>query len=110
LVGLLNSLGPMQRIVLVNTRVPQPWQQEVNGTIAAVAQNYPNAVVVDWYDASTTSPQFFYPDGVHLTPDGAKYYATLLVQALDAPGPSAGHRPPSSPSGSATAPSRGARP
>jgi peptidoglycan/LPS O-acetylase OafA/YrhL len=110
LVGLLNSLGPMQRIVLVNTRVPQPWQQEVNGTIAAVAQNYPNAVVVDWYDASTTSPQYFYPDGVHLTPDGARYYATLLVQALDAPTPSAGHRPPSTPSDSTTAPPRGARP
>jgi hypothetical protein len=100
LVALLNSLGPMQRIVLVNTRVPQPWQQEVNGTIAAVAQSYPNTVVVDWYDASASSPQYFYPDGVHLTPDGARYYASLVVQALDAPPPSVGHRPAAAPTGS----------
>ena len=46
---LLNSFGPMRKIVLVNTRVPRPWQQQVNETIAAVAQSYPNATVVNWY-------------------------------------------------------------
>jgi peptidoglycan/LPS O-acetylase OafA/YrhL len=92
--SLLNSLGPLQKIVLVNTRVPQPWQQEVNSTIASVAQNYPNAVIVDWFDDSATYPQYFYPDGVHLNPDGAKYYASLLVQALEAPLPNTGHRRP----------------
>ena len=30
-------------------------------------------------------------DGVHLNPDGAKYYTALLVQALYAPIPKAGH-------------------
>ncbi len=84
---LLTSLGPMQRIVLVNTRVPRPWQQQVNATIAAVAQSYPNTVMVDWYAASAPFPQYFYPDGVHLDPDGAKFYASLLVQALNAPLP-----------------------
>jgi len=85
LTALLNSFPPMQRIVLVNTRVPRPWQQEVNQSIASVAQSYPNTVLVDWYDDSAPYPQYFYPDGVHLDPAGAKYYASLLVQALDAP-------------------------
>lgn len=85
--ALLTSLGPMRKIVLVNTRVPRPWQQQVNATIAAVAQSYPNTVMVDWYTASAPYPQYFYPDGVHLDPDGAKFYATLLVQALEAPLP-----------------------
>lgn len=93
--SLLNSLGPMQKIVLVNTRVPQPWQQEVNSTIASVAPSYPNAVIVDWYNDSAAFPQYFYPDGVHLNPDGAKYYASLLVQALQDPLPTS-HRPPPS--------------
>ena len=93
--SLLNSLGPMQKIVLVNTRVPQPWQQEVNSTIASVAQSYPNAVVVDWYNDSAAFPQYFYPDGVHLNPVGARYYASLLVQALQTPLPTAHRRPPS---------------
>jgi lysophospholipase L1-like esterase len=80
-------LGPAQRVVLVNTHVPRPWQQEVNDTIADVAQTYPNAVLVDWATASANDPQYFYPDGVHLNPEGAKYYASLLVQALNEPIP-----------------------
>jgi peptidoglycan/LPS O-acetylase OafA/YrhL len=91
LTGLLDSLGPMHRIVLVNTHVPRPWQQQVNDSIAAVARTYPNTVVVDWNTVSATYPQYFYPDGVHLDTDGAKYYASLLVQALDEPAPRAGH-------------------
>jgi peptidoglycan/LPS O-acetylase OafA/YrhL len=85
--ALLDSLGPQQKVVLVNTRVPRPWQDQVNQTIAAVAASYPNAVMVDWYAASAPYPQYFYPDGVHLDPTGAKYYASLLVKALEAPIP-----------------------
>jgi lysophospholipase L1-like esterase len=43
--------------------------------------------VVDWFSDSANTPQYFYPDGVHLNPTGAKYYATLIVQALEAPLP-----------------------
>jgi hypothetical protein len=84
---LLNSLGPSERIVLVNTHVPKPWQQEVNDTIASVAKSYPDAVVVDWNAASANCSQCLYPDGVHLDPYGAKLYATLITQALQAPPP-----------------------
>jgi hypothetical protein len=87
LTALLNSLGPTQRVVLVNTHVPRPWQQQVNDTIAGVAQSYPNAVLVDWATDSANYPQYFYPDGVHLNPEGAKYYASLVVQALYEPIP-----------------------
>jgi peptidoglycan/LPS O-acetylase OafA/YrhL len=85
---LINSLGPMRKIVLVNTRVPRPWQGQVNQTIATVAQAYPQATVVNWYGDSATHPGFFYPDGVHLDPPGAKYYASLLAQAVRTPPPS----------------------
>ncbi len=87
LTSLLDALGPAQRVVLVNTHVPRPWQQQVNDSIASVAQSYPNTVLVDWAADSANYPQYFYPDGVHLDPDGAKYYASLLVQALDQPLP-----------------------
>ncbi len=105
LVTLLDSLGPMQRIVLVNTHVPgQLWQQEVNDTIASVAQSYPNTVLVDWNAASAGCPQCLYPDGTHLDPVGAKYYASLLVSALEAPLPPTAHRQPTSPATPATTP------
>ncbi len=98
---LLNSLGPMQKIVLVNTHVPRPWQPQVNATIATVAQTYPDTVMVNWDADSANCSQCLYPDGVHLDPSGAKYYAFLLAEALVAPlHPS--HPPPTS----TTAPAR----
>jgi peptidoglycan/LPS O-acetylase OafA/YrhL len=91
--SLVESFGPMHRVVFVNTRVPRPWQDQVNATIATVAQKIPNATVVDWYADSALYPQDFYPDGVHLDPAGARYYASLLVQAVEArPAGSSQHR------------------
>ncbi len=87
LVTLLRSLGPMKRIVLVNTREPRPWEAQVNATIAQVAASYPNTTLVNWYAESATHLQDFYPDGVHLNPAGAQYYASLIVNALEAPTP-----------------------
>jgi peptidoglycan/LPS O-acetylase OafA/YrhL len=86
---LLNSLGPMQKIVLVNTHVPRPWQTQVNQVIATVAASYPNITLLNWNADSANHPTYFYTDGVHLNPTGAKYLATLMVQALNAPLPKA---------------------
>ncbi len=90
---LLRSLGPMKRIVLVNTRETRPWEQAVNQTIDTVARSYPGATLVNWYGISAGTPQYFEPDGVHLNPQGAKYYASLLVHALEAPSPSSSPPP-----------------
>jgi hypothetical protein len=89
--ALLNSLGPQEKVVLVNTSVPRPWAQQVNAAIATVAQSYPNTVVVPWSTDSANCAQCLYPDGVHLDPNGAKYYAFLLAEALQAPLPSVHH-------------------
>jgi peptidoglycan/LPS O-acetylase OafA/YrhL len=86
--ALVDSFGPMHRIVFVNTRVPRPWELQVNSTISSVAATLPNAVVVNWFADSATTPQYFYPDEVHLNPTGARYYAGLIVQALESPLPS----------------------
>jgi len=82
LVSLLRSLGGAKEILLVNTRVPRPWQADVNQLLASVAKSYPHAVLVDWYDASAGHASFFYPDGVHLNPQGARFYANLLARSL----------------------------
>jgi peptidoglycan/LPS O-acetylase OafA/YrhL len=84
---LLRSLGPMRRIVLVNTRETRPWEQAVNQSIATVAHSYPHTTMVNWYALGANNPQYFYPDGVHLDPQGARYYASLLVHALESPPP-----------------------
>ena len=93
LTGLLNSLGPLKEVVLINTRVPRPWQTQVNTTIATVAKTYPHATLLNWYAASGANPQDFYTDGIHLNPGGSQYFATLIANALAAGRP----RPPAGP-------------
>src|SRR5205807_1201761 len=83
LLAVLRSLGPMDRIVLVNTRVPRAWQGTVNQTLAQVASQVPEATVVDWYAASAGMPQYFWSDGVHPNPQGSRVLATLIAHAVN---------------------------
>jgi len=82
LVTLLQSLGNVQQIVLVNTRVPRPWQDVVNSTLRAVSASFPHTTLVDWYAASAGKSAYFYPDGVHLNPEGSKAYAAIVAKAV----------------------------
>ncbi|MBU5266523.1 acyltransferase family protein [Virgibacillus proomii] len=80
--NLLGSLSRAKQIILVNTRVPREWQDTVNENISEVAKKFSNTTVVDWYSASKGKDHYFYDDGVHLKPKGAKYYASIIVKAL----------------------------
>lgn len=82
LVSLLQSLGSVKQIVLVNTRVPRPWQNTVNKIVAQVAKTYPHTTLVNWYKDTAGKNAIFYPDGVHLKPGGSKYLASLLLKGL----------------------------
>jgi peptidoglycan/LPS O-acetylase OafA/YrhL len=83
--NLIRSFGPMQKIVLVNSWVSRPWEQFVNQTIAAIAKQHKNVTVVDWFTLGRTHPSDFYPDGIHLNPVGARYYAGLIATAIALP-------------------------
>jgi len=82
LLQLIDSLGHMKKIVLVNALVPDPWESEVNSSIASVARTLPNVTIVNWYEIGQKHPNYFYPDHIHLNPVGAKFYAKLIVRAL----------------------------
>lgn len=79
--SLLQSLSDKQ-VYVVTTRVPKGWQDTVNTNIKDVAGEFQNVKIVDWYAASEGKKDIFYKDGVHLKPDGSKYYASLLIEAL----------------------------
>ena len=79
---LLASLDDMQQIILVNTRVPKKWQDTVNSDLKKVAAEFPNTTIVDWFSASKGKDSFFSNDGVHLTREGANYYASIIAEAL----------------------------
>ncbi|BCV22591.1 hypothetical protein hamaS1_26600 [Moorella sp. Hama-1] len=59
-----------------------PWERVVNTTLAQVAATYPHTTLVDWYAASAGHASFFSPDGVHLAPAGAQFYANLVAGAV----------------------------
>jgi peptidoglycan/LPS O-acetylase OafA/YrhL len=79
---LLTSLGDAQQVILVNTRVPRKWQNKVNSDLETVAAEFPNVTLVDWFSASQGKESIFYDDGVHLKEEGAKYYASLVSEAV----------------------------
>ena len=79
---LLDSLNEADQILLINTRVPRKWQDNVNATLEKAAESRDNVILLDWYAASRSRDDYFYPDGVHLKPDGAKAYAELVSESV----------------------------
>jgi hypothetical protein len=67
---------------MLTTRVPKPWQQEVNESIKNVAEKYKNVKVVDWYSFSESHLEYIGNDGVHLTLTGARVYAEYLINHI----------------------------
>lgn len=82
LAKLLQTLAGTDRIILVNTRVPKPWESVVNAALAEVAAANRQVTLVDWHAASAGKDDFFYNDGVHLKPEGSAFYAKLLAEAV----------------------------
>ncbi|MEL1135709.1 acyltransferase family protein [Desulfitobacterium sp. THU1] len=79
---ILDSLPGSSEIFLINTRVPKPWEGEVNETLHNVAQSYPRTKLLDWHSVSKGHKDYFYDDGVHLTQPGVAVYEEMLVEAL----------------------------
>jgi peptidoglycan/LPS O-acetylase OafA/YrhL len=74
----LDRLGNVPKVIVVNVRVDREWQDAVDATLAARVPAHPNAVLLDWYAASDSHPEYFYDDGTHLRPAGAAQYAALI--------------------------------
>jgi peptidoglycan/LPS O-acetylase OafA/YrhL/lysophospholipase L1-like esterase len=84
---LLALVEGVPRVVLVNVRVPKPWEGESNAMIGAGATRTPAMRLADWY-AVSANPDMLGDDGVHPTRSGARAYATaMLEQCADAPPP-----------------------
>jgi peptidoglycan/LPS O-acetylase OafA/YrhL len=82
LTSLIDAIGKNRKILLVNVRVPRPWESVVNKSIASISKKYSNTIVVDWYSTSANHNEYFVKDGVHLKPVGAQAYATMIEKAI----------------------------
>jgi peptidoglycan/LPS O-acetylase OafA/YrhL len=79
---LMAVLGDVPRVVMINTKVPRPWESRVNGLIGDTAGRYPNIVFVDWKGQGDAHKEWFWDDGIHLRPEGAAIFAELIAQAI----------------------------
>jgi len=53
-----------------------------NANIKDYPNQYPNMHVIDWEAASKDHTDYFYNDGIHLTPTGRKAYANLVYDTI----------------------------
>ncbi len=79
--ALRHALRGVERVVIVNVRVPRSWVAQVNETLEQAAASWPAARVVDWYEASARGG-LLYEDATHPTARGARVYASLVERAL----------------------------
>jgi peptidoglycan/LPS O-acetylase OafA/YrhL len=82
LTSLIDLIGKERKILLVNVRVPRPWESIVNKTLLEVAEKYSHTTVVDWYATSANHNEYFVSDGVHLKPAGSKAFAAMIESAV----------------------------
>ena len=78
--AIMEILKDRKRVVFINLKVPRRWEQPDNDVLASNVSKYPNAVLIDWHTIGDAHPECFYPDGIHLRPDGARAYAELIAQ------------------------------
>jgi peptidoglycan/LPS O-acetylase OafA/YrhL len=80
--AVLDRLGNVPKVLVVNVRVDRPWQDSVDAILAARTPAHKNAALVDWYAASDNHPEYFYDDQTHLRPAGAQAYAAMIKSAM----------------------------
>jgi len=79
---LMGLLSAARRVVVVNVRVPRPWEAHNNAIFAAAVPRFPNSVLVDWHALGDTNPEAFVDDGVHMTHGGVQLYLDLLHSGM----------------------------
>lgn len=58
------------------------WQDDVNSIIYQLAKNNANVCIIDWAEIAVTHAEWFYDDGIHLSPSGQQAYADLILKSI----------------------------
>ncbi|MCC5951991.1 MAG: acetyltransferase [Acidimicrobiia bacterium] len=79
---LVAVLEGVPKVVFVTVRVPRSWEAPVNDVIRNGAARHPHVIVADWRTYSEGRPEWFWDDGHHLRPEGARAYSELIASLL----------------------------
>ena len=73
----------IEHILWLTLRAERPSYLQMNDVIRAAAERHPGLNVVDWNLYSRSHPDWFQPEGIHLTDLGAVALATLIHGELE---------------------------
>ncbi|MDQ4090313.1 MAG: acyltransferase [Actinomycetota bacterium] len=79
---IMEVLSGAQRVVVINVKVPRPWESPNNAMMAAGVKRWPNAVLMDWHKHGAANPQLFADDGTHMGPTGVRAFVELILAHL----------------------------
>jgi lysophospholipase L1-like esterase len=71
-----------ERVVFCTVHVPRSWEAGDNAVIRAGVARYSNTRLADWAALSQGHPEWFAPDGYHLTVTGARALAALIASVV----------------------------
>lgn len=75
--------GPDREVYLVATVNPDGFQEEANQYLRECDDRYENVHYVDWpATVAGNEDVYIYPDGTHLTPEGAPHYLDMIARAV----------------------------
>lgn len=75
------AAGAHRRLFVTTIKVRRSWTKGDNRVLRRCAARYLNTFLIDWQQRATGRPSYFYSDGFHLTPRGARVYARMMDRA-----------------------------
>jgi hypothetical protein len=79
---IMEVLQGVRRVVVINVKVPRPWETSNNSMLAEGVRRWPNAVLMDWHRHGSAHPQLFADDGTHMGPTGVAVFVELILANL----------------------------
>lgn len=71
-----------RHVYIINVRIPEVEQEQINAQLDRMAQKYDNVELIDWYGYSEGHTDWIYEDGEHLTPEGQPHYVDMITNAI----------------------------
>jgi hypothetical protein len=79
---LMLPLRDTRLVVIVNLKVPRPWEARNNLVLAEGVARYPNTVLMDWHGTIETQLNLLAADGTHMGGRSARLYTQMVIGLL----------------------------
>lgn len=76
-------VGKARNLYIATVKVPRSWERGNNRVVTRCAKRYKNVFLIDWRKYVRHHNGLIESDGYHLTPKGARRYASLVDETVD---------------------------